>query len=87
MTSERYAERPDYGATETTVRVESLAKWLAWADRANDSNRPAKFKESADRYWNEHAAETLKGRWLALAAGLLGVEFKNFDDWRRETGS
>lgn len=65
--------------TRVETTVDDFAKYLAWADRASDIFRPEDFRKNADRYWGMIDTQW-KGKWLNLAAKLLGVERRTFLD-------
>ncbi len=51
--------------------IDTLAKYLAYSDRAIQTSDAAKFLTGANRYWNEIATVQLREKFRTLAKGLL----------------
>ena len=59
-------------ADEVVVTIESLAKWLAWSDRATSVTASVtRFSAGADRYW-EFITPQYRGIWIAFASSIVG---------------
>lgn len=68
--------------TLITIDIETLAKWLAWSDRAHVLQKPKTFGPQADKYWDEVMSGGYKGHWVQLAATLVGETVETGEDAR-----
>lgn len=59
--------------------IDTLAKYLAYSDRAMQTSDAAKFLAGANRYWNEIATVQLKEKFRTLARGLLSNPIESED--------
>lgn len=61
------------GAATAEISVDRLARYLAWSDRVmNATASSTRFENESARYW-QYIEPKYRGRWLALAAALLGA--------------